>query len=93
VPALSSEDEESSFHGSGSDAKRRGSSSSSGSSSSDSDDVQIVLPDGVSDLVLTVPQIPSDFSASDFTKSHSLKSYNWSASQEGTQETSEMVDE
>jgi hypothetical protein len=73
---LSSEDEDSSFHGSGSDAKRRGSSSSSGSSSSDSDDVQIVLPDGVSDLVLTVPQIPSDFSASDFTKSHSLKSYN-----------------
>jgi hypothetical protein len=97
VPALSSEDEESSFRGSGSDAKSRGNSSSGSSSgsssSSDSDDVPAVLPDGVSDLVLTVPQIPSDFSASDFTKSHSLKSYNWSASQEGTQETSEMVDE
>jgi hypothetical protein len=77
---LSSKDEDSSFQGSGSVAKSRGNSSSSNSSgsgsSSDSDDVPDVLPDGVSDLVLTVPQIPSDFSASDFTKAHSLKSYN-----------------
>jgi hypothetical protein len=63
VPAsleLRSEDEESSFQGGGSVAKSRGNSSngsgsSSSSSSSDSDDVPIVLPDGVSDLVLTVP--------------------------------------
>ena len=50
--------------------------SDSSSSSSSSDDDPDPLPVGVPDWVKTVPRIPSQFSARDYSKSYALKEYD-----------------
>jgi hypothetical protein len=56
--------------------KSESSSEPSSDSSSSGEAFAKDLPKGVSQAVLTVPEIPDQFSASDFTKSHALKDYN-----------------
>lgn len=68
--------------GSGSDSSSSsdddgiGSDESSSDCSSSSDEMVTLLPKGVPPSVLNIPDIPSQFSASDFTKSHALKPYD-----------------
>jgi hypothetical protein len=52
------------------------SSEPSSDSSSSGEELANDLPKGISQTVLNVPEIPDQFSASDFTKSHALKDYN-----------------
>lgn len=60
------------------EGSKSGNSSSEPSSDSSSSGAELAndLPKGVSPTVLTIPEIPDQFSASDFTKSHALKDYN-----------------
>src|SRR3990167_10797008 len=58
------------------DSDKGNESDEASSSMSGSDEVDVLNPAGVPEWVMTIPQIPDQFSAKEFTKSYSLKAYD-----------------